>query len=434
MNEKWIEDLRKGLSDFEMDAPEGLWESLGVETPAPKRSWRRKAAVAAALLALLSIGGSFLLWISRGESLEVSDTRAAAYSSLPENTGGEPMQSLPTTTEQAPTATLIISPKIAVSSNNGKQEEAFTSSTSEDENITSYTDTISQELKDIEDDTEIRDYRKADTGKTKPLYAGIAPKRRSHRNQNGRYAVAAYASGIGQATGSMGQRPGTNIGNGPLWGNNYPNYDDDFVNSDPGSNSVGDPNFGSTNYPPFNEDPDDIPINTETHHHQPVKAGITFQYSLTDRVSLETGVMYTSLSSDFTVSQGNKASSGERQMHYIGIPLNVKLSVWSWKAVDLYLSAGVMGEKCVSNRFQTKSAADGLSLEQYSSQKEKPMQWSVNAAPGLQLKPLPNIGIFAEPGVSYYFNDGSNLSTIYKERPWNFNLNVGVRLMLNPGK
>ena len=434
MNEKWIEDLREGLSDFETDAPEGLWESLGVETPAPKSSWRRKVAVAAALLALLSIGGSFLLWISRGESLEVSDTRAAAYSSLPENIGGEPMQSLPTTTEQAPAITATVAPRIAAPSNIRNQEEAPISSISEDENIASYTDTISQELKDIEEDTGIRDYKRVDTGKGKPLYAGISPKRRSNVNQNGRYSVAAYASGIGQATGSMGQKPGTNIGNGPLWGNNYPNYDEDFVNSDPGSNSVGDPNFGSTNNPPFFEDPDNIPINTETHHHIPIRAGITFQYSLTDHIGLETGVMYTSLSSDFTVSQGNKASSGERQMHYIGIPLNIKFSIWSWKAVDIYLSAGGMGEKCVSNRFQTKSAAEGISLEQYSSQKEKPMQWSVNAAPGLQLKPLPNIGIFAEPGVSYYFNDGSNLSTIYKDRPWNFNLNVGVRLMLNPGK
>ncbi|MDE6480686.1 MAG: PorT family protein [Muribaculaceae bacterium] len=411
MKEKWIEDLREGLSDFEMDAPEGLWESLGVEPSAPISSWRRKAAVAAALLALLSIGGIFLLWISRGESLEVSDTGIAAYTSVSENVLDEPVHSFPTTTEQAQSSTTTKIQKITDILNVGDEEEELVSSTSGNECIASYIDTVSQEGQNTAVETDIKDYKQNDTGKGKPQYAGIAPKRRSYENHNGRYAVAAYTSGIGQATESMGERSSTNI-----------------------SNSFGDPNFESPNTPPLYGDPDEVPISTESHHHKPIKAGITFLYGLTDRVSLETGVMYTSLSSDFTVSQGNKVSSGERQLHYIGIPLNVKLSVWSWKAVDLYLSAGVMGEKCVSNRFQTKSASEGISLEQYSSQKEKPMQWSVNAAPGLQLKPLPNIGIFAEPGVSYYFNDGTNLSTIYKERPWNFNLNVGVRLILNPGK
>ena len=91
-----------------------------------------------------------------------------------------------------------------------------------------------------------------------------------------------------------------------------------------------------------------------------------------------------------------------------------------------------MGEKCISNRFQSKFESEGLSLEQYSSQTGKPFQWSVNAAPGLQIKPLPNIGIFAEPGISYYFNDGTTIPTIYKDRPCNFNLNLGIRFNLNP--
>ena len=93
---------------------------------------------------------------------------------------------------------------------------------------------------------------------------------------------------------------------------------------------------------------------------------------------------------------------------------------------------GTWKQKFVSNRFETKSTAEGLPLDAYSRQTDKPFQWSANAAAGIQLNPLPNIGIFAEPGVSYYFNDGTSLSTIYKDHPCNFNLNVGLRFTINP--
>ena len=56
------------------------------------------------------------------------------------------------------------------------------------------------------------------------------------------------------------------------------------------------------------------------------------------------------------------------------------------------------------------------------------MQCSLNAAAGLQFNILPNLGVYAEPGVGYYFNNGSKVETIYKEKPFNFNLKAGLRL------
>ena len=57
----------------------------------------------------------------------------------------------------------------------------------------------------------------------------------------------------------------------------------------------------------------------------------------------------------------------------------------------------------------------------------RPLQLSANAAVGLQFKIADNIGIYAEPGLSYFFDDNSSLNTIYKEKPLNFNLNIGFR-------
>lgn len=432
MKEKWIEDLRDGLSDFEMDTPEGLWESLGVETPVPVSPWRRKIAVAAAILGVLATGCGILVWLSSGERIDVSDPSVAKCRLSRASEGSNPISTLPTHTESTPSITAPTVRKTTIPSNVGNGNETYESYTHVEEDISSCTDTLSQEVNNESRETEIMNFRNHDTGNGKPIYSGSAPKRGSLVTNGRRYAVSAYASGIGQSAESMGRKPGTNMGDHPIYGDNNHNPGGDYPGLDSDSNGEPDSDFPGFSQP--NDYTDGTPVIVETHHYQPIKAGITFQYSLTDRVGLETGLMYTALSSDVTVSQGNNASSGHRKMHYIGIPLNVKLSVWSWKSFDLYLSAGAMGEKCVSNRFETKSMAEGISLEPYSTVKERPLQWSVNAAGGLQLKPLPNIGIFAEPGVSYYFNDGSSISTIYKDRPWNFNLNIGVRWILNPGK
>ena len=58
---------------------------------------------------------------------------------------------------------------------------------------------------------------------------------------------------------------------------------------------------------------------------------------------------------------------------------------------------------------------------------EKPVQWSLNAAIGAEVHFTPFLGLYVEPGVGYFFNDGSSISTIYKERPFNFNFEFGLR-------
>ena len=45
-----------------------------------------------------------------------------------------------------------------------------------------------------------------------------------------------------------------------------------------------------------------------------------------------------------------------------------------------------------------------------------------------QINATKRLGIYVEPGVAYYFNDGSDIQTIRKENPFNFNIQAGVRL------
>ena len=39
-----------------------------------------------------------------------------------------------------------------------------------------------------------------------------------------------------------------------------------------------------------------------------------------------------------------------------------------------------------------------------------------------------HVGFYIEPGMAYYFDDGSDIQTIRKEQPWLFALQAGFRL------
>lgn len=169
-------------------------------------------------------------------------------------------------------------------------------------------------------------------------------------------------------------------------------------------------------------------VKTEYKHRLPVRVGINVAYRLTDRLSVESGVSYTRLSSDMKDGTKNNYSSSSQKLDYIGVPLNVKYRAFGYRRLSVYASAGLLTEKCVSGKTTHEYVISGEKKKHEAEDvAAKPWQLSVNAALGAQLDVLRNVGVYVEPGVSYYFDDRSTLSTIYKEKPLNFNLNLGVR-------
>ena len=149
-------------------------------------------------------------------------------------------------------------------------------------------------------------------------------------------------------------------------------------------------------------------------HHQPISFGLSVRKALGKGFSLESGLTYTLLSSDAKLA--NDDHQIEQKLHYIGIPLRANWNFLDKKLVTLYVSGGGMVEKCVYGKF--------------GSEKEtvKPLQFSVSGAVGAQLNATKRVGIYVEPGVAYYFDDGSDIQTIRKENPFNFNIQAGIRL------
>lgn len=168
-------------------------------------------------------------------------------------------------------------------------------------------------------------------------------------------------------------------------------------------------------------------VKTEYKHRLPVRVGLNVAYRLTDRLSVESGVSYTRLSSDMKDGTKNNYSSSSQKLDYIGVPLNVKYRAFGYRRLSVYASAGLLTEKCVSGKTTHEYVISGEKKHETEDVAAKPWQLSVNAALGAQFDVLRNVGVYVEPGVSYYFDDRSTLSTIYKEKPLNFNLNLGVR-------
>ncbi len=168
--------------------------------------------------------------------------------------------------------------------------------------------------------------------------------------------------------------------------------------------------------------------NTTIRHRQPVRIGVSFRYSLTKCWGIETGLVYSFLSSRMETNESQYKSITEQKLHYIGIPVKINWLFLNRQHFSLYLNAGGMLEKCIAGNAVTDYILDEKSI---SSTKDnisiKPVQWSVNAAAGAQWNISNNIGIYAQPGISYHFNDGSPISTAYKERPLNFTIEIGLR-------
>ena len=169
--------------------------------------------------------------------------------------------------------------------------------------------------------------------------------------------------------------------------------------------------------------------NTEIHHRQPVRAGVSFKYYLTDRWGLETGLTYSYLSSRMDTENSSMYSSRtDQQLHYLGIPLKFSYDIFDRKFITIYASAGGMVEKCISGTARSRTEINGNEVNNTEDKlKIKPLQWSVNAEAGIQGNITDFLGIYVEPGVGWHFDNRSIVSTIYKEKPLNFNIEFGIR-------
>lgn len=172
-------------------------------------------------------------------------------------------------------------------------------------------------------------------------------------------------------------------------------------------------------------------VQEEYSHKIPVKVGLTARYNITGRLGVETGLTYSILSSSVKTGNsetGKNWSTGSQTLHYLGIPLNISFDILNSRYVNIYVTGGGMMEKSISGSIKTDEYVDGKFDRTLTTNiSPKGLQWSVNAAAGVQANILPQLGFFVEPGISHHFKNGSRVRSIYTDKPTDFSLGFGLR-------
>ena len=170
------------------------------------------------------------------------------------------------------------------------------------------------------------------------------------------------------------------------------------------------------------------------HHHQPVSFGLSVSYPLTQRLSLTSGIVYTKMRSDFEQIIRSLQINKEQTLHYVGIPLALSYRLLQLGArssssakkhgvFTAYVSTGFQADWNVEARQNTEGVESHLDKDK--------MQWSVNASLGLQYNLMPQLALYAEPGISHYFDNGSNVQNFFKDKPTSLRLQVGIRMTID---
>lgn len=354
MNEEWIKEMQQKMAGYEHPAPELPWDEVDRVLSANKsrsarQLWLKRLAAAAVLLLIAGVGYWSLLDHEtepmRPTTVLVKDQSPRAYSEQPEKQA-----------DMAPVTSDVILKK-------AKPQHALVAM-SESEEVTpastAAADTISSSAPAEQEQPQVVERKEKPS--ESPRHVIYPSDLREHKHSVNRLTAQVYMSSTmtGGRTESFRQQG--------------------------------------------------IPSNmrevSANYHHQPVRLGLSLRYRLNDHWSIESGLLYTHLSSDITIIEDGISTVTEQRLNYIGLPLNVSYNLWKSRYFGLYVTAGGTIEKSLD---------------------ASPWQFSVSGAVGAEYKLTNFFSLYAEPGIGYYFKDGSSTPTIYQDHPLNFNLSFGLR-------
>ena len=170
--------------------------------------------------------------------------------------------------------------------------------------------------------------------------------------------------------------------------------------------------------------PDDY---TDVVHRPPISFSLTANFPVGENLGLETGLSYTYLFSRFNRND-NFIYRGTLQQHYIGIPVNLRYTVWQNDAWNIYLLAGGSIEKGLRAIYKQEIEYNGDRVHHtdvYS--RIDGFQFSAQGGVGFSYRLRYNLSLFGEPRIVYYFKNNQPMSA-RTDNPLIFGLNMGIRL------
>lgn len=172
-------------------------------------------------------------------------------------------------------------------------------------------------------------------------------------------------------------------------------------------------------------------------HDLPFSVGLSIGIPLCKRLDLQTGINYSYAHSRFTSTNRLQGTYSERnqQLHYIGVPLMLSFRIVDRRIIKFYVSAGGACEKgliATQHRQTFEVENDALLSSQTDHEYIKGIQGSLTANVGLAVMFFKGMGIYFEPGFTWYipaekFPQPVNSRTVH---PYNLSLTAGLRFNL----
>ncbi len=181
--------------------------------------------------------------------------------------------------------------------------------------------------------------------------------------------------------------------------------------------------------------------NFEMQHKQPLSVGLKISKGLTSNLSLETGLVYTYLSSKIT-STSIFDIYETQTFHYLGIPISLNYTFYKLGKADFYLSAGGMIQKDISGEYESSMGFSKMDLvdrelayklyhnEPYfireNIEQSKP-QFSTHLKLGIAYPIYKKMYLYGTIGGAYYFDVHNKYPTIFSDRKIQLDLNLGIK-------
>lgn len=398
----WTEQLRQRLNDAEVPAPENLWDSISQQLDAQgqqqdaedaqvaKKPHRVALLPWAAAASVVLIAGVGMWWQLRSNTPDIAMLEPASHPITLTDNKAVVADATTANTKASTTSThamLAYKDNTLAPTASNKEEEVMALTMAEQE---VQNEPIAEVSTTTSTPTATATQKNQRTTQTQAAHTAYHLPRTQHQTSNTRWQV-----GVGTA-GNMNRYNSS----GPIYVNSL-----SAVNTEYADNEM-------FRVSPYEQDTKDV-----THHDMPISIGFTASYSVTPRIALASGLVYTLATSSF--QHGASMPKETQTLHYVGIPLNLSYTVWGNSWLRTYIMAGAQADMNVKATLKADGHKSNIDNDR--------AQFSVTGGAGVQLNVAQQLGIYVEPGVRYYFDNGSAVQTIFKEHPTNFSLQVGLR-------
>lgn len=405
----WTEQLRQRLNDAEVPAPENLWDSISKQLDAQgqqqdaedaqvaKKPHRVALLPWAAAASVVLIAGVGMWWQLRSNTPDIAMLEPSPHPiTLTDNKAVVADAAVANTKASAVnTKVSAANSHISTTSSNAmlayKDNTLAPTASNKEEEVMALT-MAEQEVQSepIAEGSTTTSTPTTKATQTQAAHTAYHLPRTQHQASNTRWQV-----GVGTA-GNMNRYKSS----GPIYVNSL-----SAVNTEYADNEM-------FRVSPYEQDTKDV-----THHDMPISIGFTASYSVTPRIALASGLVYTLATSSF--QHGASMPKETQTLHYVGIPLNLSYTVWGNSWLRTYIMAGAQADMNVKATLKADGHKSNIDNDR--------AQFSVTGGAGVQLNVAQQLGVYVEPGVRYYFDNGSAVQTIFKEHPTNFSLQVGLR-------